>query len=61
MEAKARLENLIKNSPESEHENLKSGFEMLTSSEKMGSRFKFLSIFPHVLKDHLGRFPVNGF
>lgn len=61
MEAHLRLENLLKKAPESEHESLKSGFEMLTNPEKMGSRFKFFSIFPHVLKDHLMRFPVNGF
>jgi NADH dehydrogenase [ubiquinone] 1 alpha subcomplex assembly factor 7 len=61
MEAQSRLENLLKSSPENEHENLKSAFEMLTSTEQMGSRFKFFSIFPRVLKEHLERFPVNGF
>lgn len=34
---------------------------MLTNREKMGERFKFFSIFPNVLKDHLEKFPVHGF
>lgn len=61
MEAAARLENLLANSSDDEKEVLKSGFDMLVNPEKMGSRFKFLSIFPKVLKDHLIKYPVAGF
>lgn len=34
---------------------------MLTSDEQMGARFKFFSMFPAVLKDHLMKYPVTGF
>lgn len=61
MEAETRLNFLLENCEESEAENLKLGLDMLTNPEKMGSRFKFLSMFPAVLKDHLNKFPVNGF
>lgn len=56
-----RLEVLLSNCEENQKESLKSGYNMITSTDKMGSRFKFLSMFPSVLKDHLTKFPVNGF
>lgn len=61
MEADVRLNFLLENCEESEKENLKAGLDMLTNPDKMGSRFKLLSMFPTVLKDHLIKFPVNGF
>lgn len=57
-----RMDILMKNAKSDDVlENLKSGYDMLTNPNKMGSRFKFFSIFPSVLKDHLKKFPVNGF
>lgn len=56
-----RLQVLIDNATEEQKSSLKSGYEMLTSDEKMGKRFKFFSIFPSVVKDHLTKFPVTGF
>lgn len=61
MGAYDRLEVLLKNCDESQQESLKSGLDMLIHNDKMGSRFKFLSIFPYVLKDHLEKFAVHGF
>lgn len=61
MGAKERLDVLLANCAEDQREALKSGYDMITNSNKMGSRFKFLSMFPFVLKDHLTKFPVNGF
>lgn len=61
MGAKERLEVLLKNCDESQRDALISGYDMIVNPEKMGSRFKFLSLFPYVLKDHLTKFPVNGF
>lgn len=61
MEAEARLKFLLENCDESAKETLKSGLDMLINPQKMGSRFKFLSMFPAVLKNHLTKFPVNGF
>ncbi|CAB3383941.1 Hypothetical predicted protein [Cloeon dipterum] len=40
---------------------LKSGVEMMTDASKMGERFKFFSMFPNVLGEHLGKYPVLGF
>jgi NADH dehydrogenase [ubiquinone] 1 alpha subcomplex assembly factor 7 len=61
MEAEARLESLLQKCPEDQKEILKSGLDMLVNPEKMGQRFKFLSVFPGVLKKHLQKFPVSGF
>lgn len=62
MGAHARLQKLVENcEDEDEKETLKSGFDMLTNPLKMGSRFKFLSVFPLVLAEHLKKFPVAGF
>ena len=61
MEAETRLNFLLENCEEREKENLRLGLDLLTNPDKMGSRFKFLSMFPAVLKDHLTKFPVNGF
>lgn len=61
MEAEARLQFLLENCNETMKESLISGFDMIVNPEKMGSRFKFLSMFPSVLRDHLTKFPVGGF
>lgn len=62
MGGETRLEVLVKNATtDAAKEQLKSGYEMLTSPTQMGSRFKFLSIFPKVLESHLQKFPVNAF
>lgn len=58
----ARLEALIANAKSTENaDSLKTGYDMLTNSSKMGSRFKFFALFPKVLESHLSKFPVNGF
>lgn len=56
-----RIEQLIENASAEAVESLKSGYDMLTHPDKMGARFKFLSMFPAVLRDHLTKYPVNGF
>lgn len=61
MEAEARLETLLDSCLEDKKEDLKTGFDMLVNPEKMGQRFKFFSMFPSILKDHLKKYPVNGF
>lgn len=61
MEGDARLENLLENALPENHSKIKSGYEMLTDPNQMGSRFKFLSLFPSVLKEHLEKYPVSGF
>ena len=61
MGAQARLDKLLTTSGDEEKIILNSGFEMLVSPEKMGNRFKFLGVFPHVLIDHITKFPVSGF
>lgn len=58
----ARLEQLVESAQSAEAvETLRSGYDMLTNTQKMGSRFKFFSMFPSVLRDHLEKYPVNGF
>lgn len=57
-----RIDVLIEKAENEENKNsLKTGYEMLTSPEQMGTRFKFFSMFPKVLQSHLQKFPVNGF
>lgn len=55
------MQGLLDKCRDEEKEVLKSGFDMLVNPEKMGQRFKFFSFYPSVLRDHLARFPVNGF
>jgi NADH dehydrogenase [ubiquinone] 1 alpha subcomplex assembly factor 7 len=61
MGGKVRLEALLQNSTEDMKKQLVSGYDMLTRPEQMGSRFKFLSLFPAVLGEHLKKHPVAGF
>lgn len=61
MNAEARLQTLIESCQKEEIDILKSSLDMLMNPNKMGMRFKFLSLFPRVLENHLKKFPVNGF
>lgn len=61
MHGEARIEKLLNSCPSDKQDSLRSGYDMLVSPEQMGQRFKFLSCFPSVLKDHLQKFPVTGF
>jgi SAM-dependent MidA family methyltransferase len=42
-------------------EILKSSVNMMINPDSMGERFKFFSMFPSVLDEHLKKFPVLGF
>lgn len=46
---------------EKEISSLKTGFQMMTDEEKMGCCFKFLALYPLVLKDYLIKKPPPGF
>ncbi|ALC46512.1 CG17726 [Drosophila busckii] len=61
MQGAARLEQLLANALPENQELIRSGYEMLTAADKMGSRFKFLAMFPGVLAEHLKKYPVAGF
>lgn len=54
-----RLKVLLEECPEDQKSTLQSGYNMVMNS--MGERFKFFSMFPSVLKDHLKKYPVAGF
>lgn len=55
------FQNLIKAALPDNRADIKSAYEMLTHPEQMGSRFKFFSLFPAILKEHLKKYPVDGF
>lgn len=61
MGGETRLKVLIENASAEQQDLLKSGFEMLTSENQMGSRFKFLAVYPKVLADHLEKYPPSAF
>ncbi|XP_053962422.1 protein arginine methyltransferase NDUFAF7 homolog, mitochondrial [Anastrepha ludens] len=61
MEGDARLEKLLTSALPENLEIIRSGYKMLTDPTQMGKRFKFFSMFPAVLRDHLDKFPVSGF
>ncbi|SPP83419.1 protein arginine methyltransferase NDUFAF7 homolog, mitochondrial [Drosophila guanche] len=61
MQGEARLEQLLANALPENETTIRSGYEMLTADEQMGKRFKFLAMFPGVLRSHLEKFPVAGF
>lgn len=63
MGGRERLQQLIEDAAADAEAvaTLKSGYEMLTSPEQMGTRFKFFAMFPAVLREHLAKFPVGGF
>lgn len=56
-----RAEQLHKNASEEEKKAIEFAVKMMTGDDQMGKRFKLLSIFPEVLKNHLDKFSVIGF
>lgn len=56
-----RLKMLLQNASPGQQEFHKSGYDFLTNPEKMGHRFKFLALFPLVLKEFLEKYPPAGF
>ncbi|GFV78357.1 protein arginine methyltransferase NDUFAF7, mitochondrial [Trichonephila clavipes] len=56
-----RLERLMMNASPENQKSLKTGYNMLMSSNQMGERFKFLALFPEVLKGFLCKYPPAGF
>lgn len=54
-------QQLLSNALPENRDAIRSGYKMLTDPEQMGTRFKFFSIFPAVLKEHLKKFPISGF
>ncbi|KAG4069681.1 hypothetical protein HA402_014704 [Bradysia odoriphaga] len=56
-----RLDRLLKSAVPNVRSQIQSGYDMLTDPKEMGSRFKFFSIFPSVLTDHLRKYPAYGF
>ncbi|XP_042884329.1 protein arginine methyltransferase NDUFAF7, mitochondrial-like isoform X2 [Penaeus japonicus] len=61
MGIEARLATLLKNSKPEEQKNLISAYKMLTDRHQMGERFKFLALFPGVVKNFLIKYPPAGF
>ncbi|XP_046669468.1 protein arginine methyltransferase NDUFAF7, mitochondrial [Homalodisca vitripennis] len=62
MHVEKRLEMLLNScKSEDERNSLKSGFHMMTDEDKMGQCFKFLALYPLVLKDYLTKRPPPGF
>lgn len=56
-----RLDRLLKSAVPNARSQIQSGYDMLTDPKEMGSRFKFFSMFPSVLADHLRKYPAAGF
>lgn len=56
-----RIDRLIQSAVPDLRGQIQSGYEMLTDPKQMGSRFKFFSMFPSVLGDHLHKYPPVGF
>ncbi|KRT81725.1 hypothetical protein AMK59_6275 [Oryctes borbonicus] len=56
-----RVKNLGEAANEEQMKSIRFGFDMMTDPAKMGTRFKFLSLLPSVLKDILQKVPVVGF
>lgn len=56
-----RLEQLLQHASAEQEKALKFAVEMMTDHDKMGKKFKLLSLFPEVLTNHLKKFPVAGF
>lgn len=56
-----RLQMLLKNVSEEKKKSLKSQYHMIMDEDKMGTRFKVLSLFPSILKEYYTKIPVVGF
>ncbi|XP_030565308.1 protein arginine methyltransferase NDUFAF7 homolog, mitochondrial [Drosophila novamexicana] len=61
MQGEVRLEQLLAHALPENRNIIRSGYEMLTDPKQMGSRFKFLAMFPGVMAAHLDKYPVAGF
>ncbi|XP_076311770.1 protein arginine methyltransferase NDUFAF7, mitochondrial-like isoform X1 [Tachypleus tridentatus] len=61
MSIKASLEKLLKSASPELQKQLKSGYELLVSSEKMGDKLKFLALFPTDMQEILTKIPPSGF
>ncbi|XP_043253516.1 protein arginine methyltransferase NDUFAF7, mitochondrial [Colletes gigas] len=56
-----RLQILLKRASEEERKHLESEYQMIMDEDKMGRRFKVLSLFPSILKCYFEKLPVSGF
>ncbi|XP_067137774.1 protein arginine methyltransferase NDUFAF7, mitochondrial isoform X2 [Centruroides vittatus] len=61
MGIRLRLNRLLESAPPDMREELRSGYETLTRQDRMGERFKFLALFPPVLREMLQRSPPAAF
>ena len=61
MQGEVRLEQLLIHALPENRSIIRSGYEMMTDTKQMGSRFKFLAMFPGVMTAHLEKNPVAGF
>ncbi|XP_068157083.1 protein arginine methyltransferase NDUFAF7 homolog, mitochondrial [Drosophila tropicalis] len=61
MQGEVRLEQLLAHALPENQDIIRSGYQMLTDTKQMGSRFKFLAMFPGILREHLEKYPVAGF
>ncbi|XP_076475600.1 protein arginine methyltransferase NDUFAF7 homolog, mitochondrial isoform X3 [Bombus vancouverensis nearcticus] len=56
-----RLQMLLQNASEEGKKSLRTGYHMIMDEDKMGTRFKVLSLFPSILKEYFKKVPVTGF
>ncbi|KAK2587297.1 hypothetical protein KPH14_003019 [Odynerus spinipes] len=56
-----RLQMILKNANDVQKKEILSGYHMIMDSDKMGERFKVLSLFPHVLSKYQDIWSVSGF
>ncbi|XP_050479484.1 protein arginine methyltransferase NDUFAF7, mitochondrial isoform X1 [Bombus huntii] len=56
-----RLQMLLQNASEEGKKSLRTGYHMIMDEDKMGTRFKVLSLFPSILKEYFEKVPVTGF
>ncbi|XP_060817316.1 protein arginine methyltransferase NDUFAF7, mitochondrial [Bombus pascuorum] len=56
-----RMQMLLQNTSEEGKKSLQTGYHMIMDEDKMGTRFKVLSLFPSVLKEYFEKVPVAGF
>lgn len=56
-----RLQILLQNASKEERKSLESGYHMIMDKDKMGIRFKVLSLFPSILKEYFKKIPIAGF
>lgn len=61
MGGELRMEQLLSTATNDIRDKIKSSYDMLTNPAKMGKRFKFMCMYPQVLKTHLSKFPSAGF